>query len=295
VASVRSGAVHFAVGLGEPEVVAELRQDSGLEVTARQGPVVEHLELRLAAGGHPALRNKLVRRALAYGIDRAAIVRELYGEVDPKLQLLDSMAFPTHSPAYSPNWRRYRQTPALARRLLEQAGCRRGADDIYVCGDRRLSLRFVTSAGVPVRARVLSMVQTQLRQVGIEAVPDFASRAVLFGQIIPSGEFDVALFSWISAPESSGLKDIFGCQAIQNYMGYCQRLVTQELDQVNRILDSGRRAEALNRADRMLAEDVPVIPLYQFVELAARRTTLRGVVHTPANALSGAEDWWLAR
>jgi peptide/nickel transport system substrate-binding protein len=295
VASVRSGAVHFAVGLGEPEVVAELRQDSGLEVTARQGPVVEHLELRLAAGGHPALRNKLVRRALAYGIDRAAIVRELYGEVDPKLQLLDSMVFPTQSPAYSPNWRRYRQTPALARRLLEQAGCRRGADDIYVCGDRRLSLRFVTSAGVPVRARVLSMVQTQLRQVGIEAVPDFASRAVLFGQIIPSGEFDVALFSWISAPESSGLKDIFGCQAIQNYMGYCQRLVTQELDQVNRILDSGRRAEALNRADRMLAEDVPVIPLYQFVELAARRTTLRGVVHTPANALSGAEDWWLAR
>ena len=295
VASVRSGAVHFAVGLGEPEVAVELRRDSALDVTARQGLLVEHLELRLGAGGHPALKNKLVRRALAYGIDRGAILRELYREVDPNLRLLDSMVLTTQSPAYTPNWRGYRQTPALARRLLGQAGCRLGADDIYVCGDRRLSLRFYTSAGVPVRARVLSIIQRQLRQVGIAVVPDFASRAVLFLQIIPSGEFDVALFNRGYAPESSGLKHIFGCQADYNYMGYCQRLVTQELDQADRILDSARRVETLNRADRMLAEDVPVIPLYQFVELAARRTTLRGVVHTPGNALSGAEDWWLAR
>ena len=289
VASVRSGAVHFTVGLGEPEVAVELRQDSGLEVTARQGAVVEHLELRIDAGGHPALRNKLVRRALAYAIDRAAIVRELYGKVDAKLRQLDSMLFPTQSPAYAPNWRGYQQTLALARRLLEQAGCRRGADGIYVCGDRRLSLRFFTSAGAPVRERVLSTIQTQLRQVGIEVVPNFTSRAVLFNQILPSGEFDVALFNWGYAPESSGLKDIFACQAIQNYTGYCQRLVTRA-DQASRILDSGRRAEVVNRADRLLARDVPVIPLYQFVELAARRTSLRGVVHVPGRPLTGAED-----
>jgi peptide/nickel transport system substrate-binding protein len=295
VASVRSGAVHFAIGLGDPQVVPELRQDSRLEVTARQSLGVEHLELRVDVGGHPALQNKLVRRALAYGIDRAAMFRELYGGVDPKLRLLDSMVFPTQSPAYAPNWRGYRHSPALTRRLLGEAGCRPGADGIYVCGDRRLALRFVTRAGVPVRERVLAIIQRQLRQVGIAVEPQFASNAVLFGRIIPSGEFDVALFNWIYAPESTGLKNIFGCQATQNYMGYCQRLVTRELDQADRILDSGRRAEALNQADRLLVKDVPVIPLYQFVELAARRTSLRGVVHTPATPLVGAEDWWLAQ
>ena len=294
VAAVRSGAVHFAVGLGDPDIVPELRRDPGLTVTAAQGLLIEHFELRLGAGGHPALKSKLVRRALAYGIDRAEILRQLYGDVDPKLRLLDNMLLPTQGPQYVPNWREYRHRPELARRLLEQAGCREGSGGVRTCGGMPLSLRFYTSAGVPVRARVLSLVQTQLRRVGVEVVPAFAPRAVLFGQIIASGDFDVALFNFTISPESSGWKDVFGCGAVQNAMGYCQRLVTRELDQAARILDSGRRVAAINRADRLLARDVPAIPLYQFVELAARRTTLRGVVHHPGTPLVGAENWWLA-
>ncbi len=295
VGAVRSGAVDFAVGLGDPMVVPELRKDAGLRVLAAQGTTVEHFEIRLRPGGHPALGNKLVRQALAYGIDRVSIFRQLYGDVAPNLRLLDSMLLPTQSSHYAPNWRRYRHRPVLARRLLEQAGCRRDPGGIYVCAGRPLSLRFYTSAGVPPRARVLSLVQAQLRQVGIEVIPNFTSRLVLFDQILPSGAWDVALFNYVYAPESSGWKDVFGCQGDLNIMGYCQRHVERELDQENRILDSSRRAAALNRADRLLAKDVPVIPLYQAVGLAARRTTLRGVVFNPAFHLAGAENWWLDR
>ncbi len=97
----------------------------------------------------------------------------------------------TQSAHYAPNWRRYRYRPALARRLLEQAGCRRGSGGVYECDGRPLLLRFVTSAGIPPRARVLSLVQAQLRQVGIAVEQRFASRQVLFGQIIQPGDFDV--------------------------------------------------------------------------------------------------------
>jgi peptide/nickel transport system substrate-binding protein len=294
VAAVRSGAVDFAVGLGDPGVVSELR-GAGLRVLAAQGTTVEHFEIRQGPGGHPALQNKLVRRALAYGIDRISIFRQLYGDVDPRLRLLDSMIVPTQSPHYAPNWRRYRYRPALARRLLEQAGCRRDPGGVYECDGRPLSLRFYTSAGVPPRARVFSLVQAQLRQVGVEVLSNFTSRPVLFDQIIPSGEFEVVFFSWGYSPESSGWNDVFGCEGPANYTGYCQRLVTADLDQADRILDSSRRAAALNRADRMLANDVPVIPLYQLVALAAQRTTLRGVVFNPVNHLDGAENWWLDR
>ena len=294
--SVRGGAVDYAVGLGDPDVVPELRREAGLRVLATQGLGQERFEIRGAHGGHPALENKLVRRALAYGIDRAAILRQIYGDVDPTLRLADSMVFPTQSSRYAPNWRGYRYRPALARQLLERAGCRR--DDpsgVYACEGRPLSLRFYTSSGVPVRARVLSLVQAQLRQVGVEVIPTFAPRSALFGQIIPSGAFDVALFSSIYNAESSGLKDVFGCQGPQNITGYCQRHVTRDLDQGDRILDANRRAAALNRADRQMAKDVPAIPLYQFVDLAAHRTTLRGVVLTPTYHLTGAENWWLER
>ena len=124
-------------------------------------------------------------------------------------------------------------------------------------------------------------------------IPSFASPATLFGQIIPNGEFDAMLFSWIYSPDSSGLEDIFGCGAIQNFTGYCQRHVTRDLDQADRILDAEQRARALNRADRQMAKDVPMIPLYQFVQIAAHTTTLRNVAPI-TNPLRFAEDWWLA-
>ena len=153
----RAREIDIAVGI-VPEVVPELRKEVGIKVLASQGPAYEHFELRVASGGHPALRSKLVRRALAYGIDRVAFVRQLYGDVDPNLALLDSVVFVTQSRYYAPNWRGYRYRPAQARRLFEQAGCRRGSDGIYTCAGERLSLRFVTSAGIPPRARVLSLV-----------------------------------------------------------------------------------------------------------------------------------------
>jgi len=292
--ALRARGIDLALSI-VPEIVPDLRKEVGIKVLASQGAAYEHFELRIGPGGHPALRNKLVRRALAYGIDRVAFVRQLYGDVDPNLRLLDSVVFLTQSRYYAPNWRGYRYRPVQARRLLEQAGCRRGSDGIYLCAGERLSLRFVTTAGVPPRARVLSLAQAQLRQVGVEVVPSFASPSALFDQIIPNGEFDAMLFSWISTPDSSGVEDIFSCGGSLNFTGYCQRHVTRDLDQADRILDAEQRARALNRADRQMAKDVPMIPLYQFVLIAAHRTTLRNVTLNTFNPFQSAEDWWLTQ
>jgi peptide/nickel transport system substrate-binding protein len=140
-------------------------------VTATRGNSFEHLDLRIGPGGHPALKNKLVRRALAFGIYRVALVRELYGDIDPTWGPLDSAVFLTQAPRYRQTGARIRYRPPQARRLLERAGCRLGGDGVYECAGERLSLRFVTTAGLTTRERVLSLVQQQLRQVGIEVEP----------------------------------------------------------------------------------------------------------------------------
>lgn len=292
--ALRRAELDIAVGL-VPEAVPELRKEAGFRVLATQDAAWEHFELRVGPGGHPALKNKLVRRALAYGLDRVALLRQLYADVSRDLRVLDSVVFLTQSRQYVPNWRGYRSRPAQARELLEQAGCRRGSDGIYTCMGERLSLRFVTTAGVPDRARVLSVIQAQLRRVGVEVVPSFASSAALFGQIISNGEFDALLFAFGSRPDSSGVEDVFKCGGAVNFTGYCQRHVTRDLDQADRILDAAQRARVLNRADRQIAKDVPVIPLHQRVVIAAHRTTLRNFTLNPFNGFQSAEDWWLAQ
>jgi ABC-type transport system substrate-binding protein len=111
---------------------------------------------------------------------------------------------------------------------------------------------------------------------------------------MPSGGFDGVSFTYFVG-DSIASKDIFGCGSAPNFTGYCQRLVTRDLDQVDRILDASQRARVLNRVDRQLAKDVPVIPLYQVPFVIAYRTTVRNIVPAPSNLFWNAENWWLER
>ena len=133
----------------ERDSVVELRRQHapGIRVLSVPGSGYENIAVRVRPPGHPALRNPLVRRALAYGIDRVAIARTIGTPLEDArpTEPFDSVVFPALSPYYRPNWKGYRYRPAQARRLLEQAGCRRGQDRIYSCDGERLELRFLSA------------------------------------------------------------------------------------------------------------------------------------------------------
>ena len=116
-----------------------------------------------------------------------------------------------------------------------------------------------------------------MRRAGIEVVPAFVPFASLFGQILLSGAFDLVLFSWVSQDAEPGM-NFLRCGDVQNYTGYCQRLVTRDIDEAARVLDADQRARVFNRADARVACDVPVLPLYQRPLIGAARATLRGYV-----------------
>ena len=270
-----------------PSIVAELRRSPGSRVLGEPGTAGSSTSSSGSVpGGHPALESKLVRRALAYGIDRVAIVRQLHGDVDPRLRAARQHGVPDPEPYYAPNWREYRYRPALGApaaragrlpaRLRRHPRLRREA--------ALASLRALPPVS-RLRARVLELVQAQLRQVGRRGRADASppgrcsstrsSRAATSTSRSSTGSY---------SPRASGGRTSSAAEAVQNYTGYCQRLVTRDLDQAERILDEASARAVLNRADRQLAEDVPVIPLYQSVALAAHRTTVRGVVFSPVHA-----------
>ena len=256
----------------------------------------EHLAIRIGPGSHRALKKPLVRRALAYGIDRRAIAREAAALTSAAPHPQDSVVFLANSAHYQPNWKAYRYRPAQSRRLLEQAGCRKGSDGIYFCDGERLELRFATGSGIDRRKRTLELAQAQLRRVGVEVRLVFAPPAVFAGTVLPSGDFDVAQFGWIQDASTAGPLSIYGCQQPSNFTGYCSRLVTRDLDQAARTLDEARRVRLLNRIDARLAKAVPDIPLYQLTGLQAFKATVRGVVPNGVGRhVWNAEDWWLDR
>jgi peptide/nickel transport system substrate-binding protein len=282
----------------------ELRRQRapGIRVDTVLGTFWDHFAIRQGPGGHPALRKRLVRQAIAYGIDRARIVREaaaLNLASAAASKPLDSVVFLAHSPYHERNWSTYRHRPARARQLLEQAGCRRGADGIYVCDGNRLSLRFATTAGVQRRELIVGLAQAQLREVGVEVVPVFGPSPAVLGapdSLLVRGDFDVLLFTWILGPVTEGPAKIFGCQQPLNYTGYCDRLVTRDLVNATRTFDLTRRVKLLNRVDVRLARAVPAIPLIQTTFLMARKTAVRGVVQNGVGSgFWDSENWWFDR
>ena len=298
---IRRQEVDASFTLGGPapltsDQAREVRRLSGWRASAWPGAAMEHFMFRVGAGGHPALRSKLVRQALAFGIDRVAIARELQADVPASNRLpLDSTVFLPTETYYKPNWSRYRYDVAKARRLLEQAGCRRGTGGIYECAGERLRLRFVTTAGVPARERTIALAAAQLREVGVDVDLVYAPLDVLFGQILPGGDFDATLFAWGEFFGGTFVWPEALCGHEQNWSGYCSRLVTRDAEQ-NLIGSLEARARVLNHLDAKLAAAVPALPVVQNVLRLSYRSNVRGLRF--GGGLFGlqedSEDWWLA-
>jgi peptide/nickel transport system substrate-binding protein len=289
VASLLKGGVDIVFSLFTPQV-AQLLKNPDFSVMSPPGAAYEHLGFRIGPGGPPVLRNPLVRRAIAYGLDRTAIAKAVSANGP-----LQSIVYLVQSPYRRPNWARYRPKPAVARALLVQAGCKRGADGIFSCAGRRLSLRAVTSAGIPPRQVILETVQAQLRKVGVEVVPTYFAPSAFLNTVLPKGQFEVALFGWQFAPDPASASPVYSCGGVDNYTGYCSRSVSRALAQASRTLDAALQARIMNGADRMIAADVPVIPLLQINPATVVRTSVKGFVTLPYNPYSDAENWWLDR
>jgi peptide/nickel transport system substrate-binding protein len=272
------------------------RPAPGIRVVAVPSNGFEHVTIRVADGGHPALQSRLVRQALAYGIDRVAIARAI-GQLSyagPSTSgPQDSMVFARTSRYYQASWSIYRRSEARARALLAQAGCRPGADAIYICGGVRLTLRLGTPAGTERRELTVRLVQEQLRRVGIDVVLEFAPGPIFFAKV-QRGDFDLASFAWFPGALTGGPGGSLACQREENLSGYCDRLITRDLLRAESTLNLSRRVELLNRIDRRLARAVPHIPLYQLTGNWAFAANVRGVEPNSAGENTwNVEDWWL--
>jgi peptide/nickel transport system substrate-binding protein len=295
--ALRAGTVDAIIDVDHDQALAVFCRERGVTCLTAATAGWEHIALRSrGTAGHDALKQRSVRQAIAYGINRDALVRQLYPDI-ATLQPLQNLIFLPDQRFYEPHWKAYTYRLLKARRLLEEAGCNRGADGIYSCSGERLSLRLLTTPGLPVRTRTVELVQAQLRRAGVEVVPLFVPRRALFGQYLPNGDYDLALFEWNNTPDPGASSDIWRCGGPANWTGYCDRLVTQEFVQSQLIVDAAQRARTLNRADRQMAKAVPALPLFQVPATTAfEGTRLRGLVSNGSEGvLWNSEDWWLAR
>ena len=109
----------------------------------------------------------------------------------------------------------------------------------------------------------------------------FGESAVVFGEQLVNQDYDLFLFAWVGSPDPAGGDTIFQCQETtgeqsQNYTGFCDPEVDELMQQQLETIDPDERSAIYNEADALIAESVPLVPLYQKPAFLAWDTAIQG-------------------
>ena len=255
--------------------IADFLRDPDFRVQTAPEYAFEHIDIQLGPKGHSALKLPYVRQALITGINRKQIASALYRSIAPGLPTLENLVFkPFEKAQYRKHFSKWSFSQAKVISILKGKGCTGGPDvpspsnnDIFSCpGVGRLSFRFFTTTGNQLRALTFELIQRDLKSVGIELIPRFQTAGVLFGNTLPSSEWDLMMFTYGGGPDSKITSStLYSCPnngGDQNYGKYCSPKATALFNAASRELDPARRTALLNQGDAQLANDLPSIPLY---------------------------------
>lgn len=257
-----------------------------------------YVPLALVAGivlntTHPPLDDVRVRRAIAASIDRAAISRKItlgrYPVIDTA-QPLNSWA---RDPAvHQPNF-----DPAAADRMLDAAGWLRGRDGMREKDGKRLSFVYVQFPETRTGVATATFVQAELRIRGIDVTIKSISNAQLFlpkTGILASGNFDMAYvpFPMGADPDDSFL---FRCNGIANWARWCDPHVDALEQEALINVSHVRRKEIYSAIERTVAQDVPIIYLFNPTYVYAYDERLAGFTPNAFLPTWNAAGWQMTK
>ena len=271
----KNGEGDLIVSQAVPDVVAQLEAVPGVTSTLIASPSQKSVYFNQ--------RNELlaipeVRRALALAIDRRAIYERVVSK-GSTVGVVNSFLWANNQPEYrdTSGGRYDRPDVPAAKRLLEGAGFVLGADGVYVKGVQRLSFRIRAVAGAP-QSQEAELVQAYVKPAGIELRIEIGPMGVV-GPQLRNGDFDVAIFSYAKSQFGT-----VGTFRPGNSLGYANPRPDQLMQQAHSELDDAKRLALLDQADRMLWDDLPLLPVYQAPFVVATRNVFVNVSPNPAVA-----------
>ena len=248
-------------------------------------------------GDHPILKDRLVRQAIDYALDRdELIVGARFGQAIP----LHANVLPTISWAYNVDLEPHTHDLEQASRLLDRAGwAMNEATGVRRKNGQPLRLRLYTNAGNEVREMMGALIRDQLGEVGIEVelitVEWNAFLDVLFGQT-----FDMVLVSWSNLgvnPDDarfwSAQSDVPGRGS--NFGSYYSPDVEAKLAQAKSVprCDLDTRARLYRQIQAQLHEDQPYCWLDVPRRLIAINKRVGGVNPGPWGMWYNVHEWYI--
>jgi peptide/nickel transport system substrate-binding protein len=215
-------------------------------------------------------------RALAYPYHRHILVRHL-------LKGTGTVAGGLLSPlnwAYDANGRRWPYDPKRAKRLLDEAGYPDPDGDGPL---PRFHLSFKTT-NIDLRRRIAEAIKEQLQQVGIEIDVRSYEWATFYSDI-KKGNFHLYSLAWVGIMDPDILYQIFHSSSFppngDNRGRYSNPAVDRLLEQGRSTNELAERKRIYGQVQRILAEDLPYVPLWWWNNVVVKKPALENFTPYP--------------
>jgi peptide/nickel transport system substrate-binding protein len=267
------------------DMVHALEGRPGLKIETAPGSPVMYLNFNVARG---PLSDVRVRQAIACAMDRAAMVHAVWRDQ----ARLAATLLPAGHWAAAPDGSlaAYPHDVARARALLDAAGFHPDKDGV------RLRLEMKTSQDDTTRL-LAQVMQSQLSDAGIRLTLRSSEFGTFYSDVT-NGRVEMYALRWIGSNEDPDIfRYAFGSDRFPpkgaNRGHYSNARVDALLADAARRTDEGSRAEDFIAVQKILAEELPAIPLWYPNNEVVHATRVMGIVPRPDGSFDFLRDAWL--
>ncbi|WP_199611522.1 ABC transporter substrate-binding protein SapA [Flocculibacter collagenilyticus] len=223
--------------------------------------------------------NPLVRKALAYGIDKDAILQAVYyGQAQYANSIL-----PPSSWAFKNTLSDYYYDPDKARNLLKKAGLEDGFTmDIWAMPVQRVYN--------PNATKMAELIQADLNKIGITAnIVNYEWST--FRRKLAENQHDSVLIGWSADnPDPDNFfSPLLSCAAAitgSNRSGWCHEEFDNLLVKARTTTDLDERTALYYQAQEILADELPLYSIAHSLRFQAQQSDIEGLTISPYGGLS---------
>jgi peptide/nickel transport system substrate-binding protein len=247
---------------------------------------------------HKELLNLKVKAAMAHAIDRKQIVRVVFlGYGKPAGSIIPPATGGWYNPGVTPE----SFNLALANKILDRLGFKKGSGGIRVANGHKMSYEVITPTDVPSTNRTFQILQPDFKKIGIQLKQRALDSTAAFDAITaPDGKylnFDLSLWNWVALIDPDFMLSVVTCAQYSGWSdsGFCDKRYDAMYSQQQLTPNQAKRKALVWKMQRYLQAKRPYIWLAAQDAVWAVSKSWGGLVASPQGPFNSINKLSLSR
>ncbi|HDR8092907.1 ABC transporter substrate-binding protein [Bacillus cereus] len=269
---------HTGLGTGD-EVLEQAKALEFANIQIETAPSFSYIYMN---NNKPYLKDKKVRQALIYGLDRKKYV-------DTALKGYGTVA---NVPIHPTSWayteegvNKYEYDKEKAKKLLDEAGWKVGSDGIREKGGQKLKLSYFGPSSAKDSDLLIPIAKENYKEIGVEFNPEFMDFNTMLSKV-NKGDYDLASVSTPITSDPSETAGEYLSTANETSLGYKNAKVDELIQKGIETVDIEKRKPIYKELYKELSDDPPVILLNYRRTITGYNGNIKGIDPEKYNSIS---------